>query len=144
MTITRHAPASWCRGRQDEQRRTNRLVGQLPTRLVTAPSQQSSRTFASTRRGLTTVPPCSDGGDDLSGKNSELARSLGADVVVDYKREDFAEVLSGYDVVMESLGGENLEKSLAVLKAGGQAISVTGPPDPDFASSSGRRSSWAP
>ena len=90
------------------------------------------------------MPPCSDGGDDPSGKNSELARSLGADVVVDYKREDFAEVLSGYDVVMESLGGENLEKSLAVLKAGGRAISVTGPPDPDFASSSGRRSSWAP
>ena len=68
-----------------------------------------------------------------SGKNAELVRSLGADVVVDYKKENFADVLSGYDVVLDSLGGENLEKSLTVLKPGGQAISVTGPPDPGFA-----------
>jgi NADPH:quinone reductase-like Zn-dependent oxidoreductase len=68
-----------------------------------------------------------------SGENAELVRSLGADLVVDYKKENFAEVLSGYDVVLDSLGGENLEKSLTVLKPGGQAISVTGPPDPGFA-----------
>jgi NADPH:quinone reductase-like Zn-dependent oxidoreductase len=68
-----------------------------------------------------------------SGKKAELLRSLGADVVVDYKRENFAEVLFGYDVVLDSLGGENLEKSLTVLKPGGQAISVTGPPDREFA-----------
>ena len=68
-----------------------------------------------------------------SGQNAELVRSLGADVVVDYKKEDFADVLSGYDVVLDSLGGENLEKSLTVLKPGGHAISVTGPPDPGFA-----------
>ena len=58
---------------------------------------------------------------------------LGADVVVDYTKEDFAEVLSGYDVVLDSRGGENLEKSLTVLKPGGQAIGVAGPPDPGFA-----------
>jgi len=68
-----------------------------------------------------------------SGKNAELVRHLGADVVVDYKNENFADVLSGYDVVLDSLGGENLEKSLTVLKPGGHAISVTGPPDPGFA-----------
>ena len=68
-----------------------------------------------------------------SGKNAKLVRSLGADVVVDYTKQDFADVLSGYDVVLDSLGGENLEKSLTVLKPGGQAISVTGPPDPGFA-----------
>src|SRR5687767_401367 len=68
-----------------------------------------------------------------SGQNAELVRSLGADVVVDYKKENFADVLSGYDVVLDSLGGENLEKSLTILKPGGQAISVTGPPDPGFA-----------
>ena len=67
-----------------------------------------------------------------SGQNAELVRRLGADIVVDYKK-DFADVLSGYDVVLDSLGGENLEKSLTVLKPGGQAISVTGPPDPGFA-----------
>ena len=68
-----------------------------------------------------------------SGKNAELVRGFGADVVADYTKEDFAEVLSGYDVVLDSLGGENLEKSLTVLKPGGQAIGVAGPPDPGFA-----------
>jgi NADPH:quinone reductase-like Zn-dependent oxidoreductase len=68
-----------------------------------------------------------------SGHNADLVRSLGADVVVDYKKENFADVLSGYDVVLDSLGGENLQKSLTVLKPGGQAISVTGPPDAGFA-----------
>jgi NADPH:quinone reductase-like Zn-dependent oxidoreductase len=68
-----------------------------------------------------------------SAENEQLVRSLGADVVVDYKTEDFAEVLSRYDVVLDSLGGENLERSLAVLKPGGLAIGVTGPPDPGFA-----------
>src|SRR5215211_6704391 len=68
-----------------------------------------------------------------SGKNAELVRHLGADVVVDYKNENFADVLSGYDVVLDSLGGENLQKSLTVLKPGGQAIGVAGPPDPGFA-----------
>jgi NADPH:quinone reductase-like Zn-dependent oxidoreductase len=67
------------------------------------------------------------------GENAELVRSLGADVVVDYTKEDFAEILSGYDFVLDSRGGENLERSLTVLKPGGQAISVTGPPDPAFA-----------
>ena len=60
-------------------------------------------------------------------------RSLGADVVVDYTKEDFSQVLSGYDVVIDSLGGENLEKSLTVLKPGGLAIGVAGPPDAGFA-----------
>ncbi len=68
-----------------------------------------------------------------SGQNAELVRSLGADVVVDYKKQNFADVLSGYDVVLDSLGGQNLQKSLTVLKPGGQAISVTGPPDAGFA-----------
>jgi NADPH:quinone reductase-like Zn-dependent oxidoreductase len=67
------------------------------------------------------------------GEKTELVRSLGADVVVDYTKEDFAEVLSGYDVVLDSRGGENLARSLTILKPGGQAIGVTGPPDPGFA-----------
>lgn len=63
----------------------------------------------------------------------ELVRELGADVVVDYTAQDFAEVLSGYDLVVDSLGGRNLEKSLTVLKPGGLAIGVAGPPDAGFA-----------
>jgi NADPH:quinone reductase-like Zn-dependent oxidoreductase len=62
-----------------------------------------------------------------------LVRSLGADVVLDYTKEDFSTVLSDYDLVLDSLGGKNLEKSLTVLKPGGLAIGVAGPPDTGFA-----------
>jgi NADPH:quinone reductase-like Zn-dependent oxidoreductase len=63
----------------------------------------------------------------------ELVRSLGADVVLDYTKEDFSTMLSDYDLVLDSLGGKNLEKSLTVLKPGGLAIGVAGPPDTGFA-----------
>ncbi|MFF5658845.1 MULTISPECIES: NADP-dependent oxidoreductase [Streptomyces] len=69
----------------------------------------------------------------VSTAKTDLARDLGADVVVDYRTQDFEEVLDGYDVVLDSLGGENLAKSLRVLKPAGTAISVAGPPDPAFA-----------
>jgi NADPH:quinone reductase-like Zn-dependent oxidoreductase len=63
----------------------------------------------------------------------DLVRSLGADFVVDYEKEDFSQVLSGYDLVLDSLGGDNLAKSLTVLRPGGLAIGVAGPPDAGFA-----------
>ncbi|MGW5868192.1 NADP-dependent oxidoreductase [Streptomyces sp. NPDC055239] len=63
----------------------------------------------------------------------DLAKDLGADEVIDYRTQDFEEVLDGYDIVLDSLGGENLAKSLRILKPGGTAISVAGPPDPAFA-----------
>jgi NADPH:quinone reductase-like Zn-dependent oxidoreductase len=72
--------------------------------------------------------------------NVNLVRSLGADVVVDYKKDDFENVLSGYDVVLNSLDKLTLEKSLRVLKPGGRLISISGPPDPDFAREIG--ASW--
>ena len=68
-----------------------------------------------------------------SGTSEQLVRDLGADVVVDYTKQDFSQILSGYDLVLDSLGGENLMKSLTVLKPGGLAIGVTGPPDAGFA-----------
>jgi NADPH:quinone reductase-like Zn-dependent oxidoreductase len=73
--------------------------------------------------------------------NVELVKSLGADIVVDYKKEDFEKVLSGYDVVLNSLDSETLHKSLNVLKPGGRLISISGPPDPDFAVEQG--ANWA-
>lgn len=69
----------------------------------------------------------------VSAGNKDFVRELGADVVIDYRTEDFAEILHGYDLVLDSLGGENLERSLKVLKPGGKAIGISGPPDPDFA-----------
>ena len=71
-------------------------------------------------------------------KDVDKVRNLGADEVVDYTREDFADVLSGFDVVLDSLGTASLEKSMTVLKPGGIAISVVGPPDPAFAAQLGR------
>jgi len=68
---------------------------------------------------------------------ADLVRNLGADVVVDYTKQDFAQALSGYDLVIDSLGGQNLQKSLTVLKPGGLAVGVTGPPDAGFASQLG-------
>ena len=68
-----------------------------------------------------------------STKNVELVKSLGADVVINYKTQDFEKVLSGYDLVLNSQDPKTLEKSLGVLKPGGQLISISGPPDPAFA-----------
>jgi alcohol dehydrogenase len=64
--------------------------------------------------------------------NVDLVKSLGADVVIDYRKEDFEKVLRDYDVVLNSQDSETLQKSLRVLKPGGQVISISGPPDPAF------------
>jgi NADPH:quinone reductase-like Zn-dependent oxidoreductase len=68
-----------------------------------------------------------------SAANADFVRELGADTVIDYRTQDFEQLLDGYDLVLESIGGENLEKSLRVLKPGGKAIGIAGPPDPAFA-----------
>ena len=72
--------------------------------------------------------------------NLDWVKRLGADIVIDYSKDDFEALLQDYDVVLNSLGGEVLDKSLRVLKPGGQLISISGPPDPDFAKDMG--SSW--
>jgi NADPH:quinone reductase-like Zn-dependent oxidoreductase len=69
--------------------------------------------------------------------NIELVKRLGADVVIDYKKDAFEQTLRDYDVVLNSQDAKTLEKSLRVLKPGGQLISISGPPDPDFAKENG-------
>jgi len=69
--------------------------------------------------------------------NVDWVKALGADVVIDYKRQDFANELRDYDVVLNSLGSDELEKSLKVLKPGGHLISISGPPTPAFATARG-------
>jgi NADPH:quinone reductase-like Zn-dependent oxidoreductase len=68
-----------------------------------------------------------------SAANTALVKSLGADLVIDYKTQDFETVLSGYDVVLNSQDTKALQKSLRVLRPGGIAVSITGPPDGVFA-----------
>ena len=49
-------------------------------------------------------------------------------MVLDYRSQDFEAELTGYDFVLDSLGGENLAKSLRVLKPGGKAVGISGLP----------------
>ena len=67
-----------------------------------------------------------------SAANFDLVKRLGAETVIDYRKDDFASILKDYDLVLNSQGGETLDKSLRVLKPGGMLISIAGPPDPDF------------
>jgi NADPH:quinone reductase-like Zn-dependent oxidoreductase len=71
-----------------------------------------------------------------SAGNAALVKSLGADVIIDYKKDAFEEQLHGYDVVLNSQDGETLKKSLGVLRPGGHLISISGPTDPRFAEDS--------
>lgn len=72
-----------------------------------------------------------------SAANADLVKRLGADVVVDYRTQDFADHLQGYDLVLHSQDGAALQKSLRVLKRGGKLISISGPADPAFATQAG-------
>ena len=67
-----------------------------------------------------------------SAANIDLVKSLGADIVIDYKKDDFEMILKDYDVVLNSQDVKTLEKSLRILKPGGKVISISGPPDPAF------------
>ncbi len=72
-----------------------------------------------------------------SASNADMLKRLGADIVIDYKKEDFATALKDYDLVLDTQGGETLKKSIGVLKPGGKVIGIAGPPDADFAEASG-------
>jgi NADPH:quinone reductase-like Zn-dependent oxidoreductase len=72
-------------------------------------------------------------GTTTSTGNVELVRSLGADEVVDYKRQAFETVLRDYDAVLGTVRGDSLEKSVGILKARGKIISLVGPLDVAFA-----------
>ncbi len=67
-----------------------------------------------------------------SATSIDLVKSLGADIVIDYRKDDFETILKDYDVVLNSQDTKTLEKSLRILKPGGKVISISGPPDPDF------------
>jgi len=73
----------------------------------------------------------------VSEKSFETLKSLGADVLIDYKKEDFENVLKDYDLVLNSQDTDTLKKSLNILKPGGKLISISGPPTPAFANAIG-------
>lgn len=76
-------------------------------------------------------------GTTTSTGNVELVRSLGADEVIDYKKQEFEDVLQDYDVVLGTIRGDGIEKSLQILKPNSRVISLIGPPDAAFARARG-------
>ncbi|HEL4257398.1 TPA: NADP-dependent oxidoreductase [Stenotrophomonas maltophilia] len=76
-------------------------------------------------------------GTTTSTANVELVRGLGADEVVDYKKQDFEDVLRDYDMVLGTLRGDAIERSLQSLKPGGKIVSLVGPLDAAFATARG-------
>lgn len=76
-------------------------------------------------------------GTTTSTANVDLVQRLGADEVVDYKKQEFEDVLKGYDVVLGTIRGNGLEKSLNIMKPKGRVVSLIGPPDLAFASTRG-------
>lgn len=76
-------------------------------------------------------------GTTTSTANVDLVRSLGADDVIDYKKQEFENVLSGYDVVLGTVRGDGIEKALRILKPGSNVVSLIGPPDVPFAKARG-------
>jgi NADPH:quinone reductase-like Zn-dependent oxidoreductase len=76
-------------------------------------------------------------GTTTSTGNVDLVRSLGADEVIDYKKQEFDEVLRDYDAVLGTVRGDALEKSLRILNPKGTVVSLVGPPDAAFARARG-------
>lgn len=72
-------------------------------------------------------------GTTTSTDNVGLVRSLGADEVIDYKRQAFESVLRDYDAVLGTVRGDSIEKSIGILKARGKIVSLVGPLDVAFA-----------
>ncbi len=67
------------------------------------------------------------------GSDKDFVMGLGADEVIDYETQDFAELTNDYDAVLDTVGGETNAKSYAVLRPGGKLVSMTAQPDETLA-----------
>lgn len=76
-------------------------------------------------------------GTTTSTANVELVRGLGADDIIDYKKQPFEDVLRDYDAVLGTVRGDGLEKALRIVKPGSRVVSLVGPPDAAFARARG-------
>ena len=72
-----------------------------------------------------------------NGASEERVRRLGVDRFIDYKKEDYAKVLSNVDYVLDTLGDRELEKEFSILKDGGSLVSLRGMPNGEFATRTG-------
>lgn len=69
----------------------------------------------------------------VSADDKEYVKELGADEVIDFRKEAFEDLLTEYDAVLALVGGETFNKSLQVLKKGGILVSLVGQPDKELA-----------
>ncbi|MFS2163208.1 NADP-dependent oxidoreductase [Variovorax sp. Varisp62] len=76
-------------------------------------------------------------GTTVSTGNVELVSKLGADEVVDYKKQEFEKVLRGYDAVLGTVRGDAIAKSVDILNPGARIVSLIGPLDAAFARAKG-------
>ncbi|HEU4324714.1 MAG TPA: NADP-dependent oxidoreductase [Roseiflexaceae bacterium] len=77
-----------------------------------------------------------------SARNGALVRELGADEVIDYTAAPFEQQVRDVDVVLDAVGGETLERSLAVVRPSGVLVSIVGRPDEQAAEARGVRAGW--
>ncbi len=68
-----------------------------------------------------------------SAANADLVSFLGADEVIDYRRERFFERAQGVDVVFDTVGGQVQQDSWRTLKPGGLLVSIVDPPSEELA-----------
>ena len=72
-----------------------------------------------------------------SGDNAERVEKLGVDRFIDYKKENYADVLKDVDYVLDTLGDRELPNEFKVLKKGGSLVSLRGLPNGRFAKRAG-------
>ncbi|WP_282128837.1 NADP-dependent oxidoreductase [Roseobacter litoralis] len=77
-----------------------------------------------------------------SPRNADLVRKLGADTVINYRDQSFEDELSDYDIVLDMMGGEILNRSFQVLKKGGALISIKGQDTDNLAQEHDVRFEW--
>ena len=68
-----------------------------------------------------------------SSRNADFVRSLGADVVIAYDKQDYRTLPGDYDVVLDTLGGDFTLDAFKIVRRGGAVVSIVGPPDRQFA-----------
>ena len=67
-----------------------------------------------------------------SAADAEFVKGLGADETIDYQTQDFSTLISDYDAVFDTVGGETNAKSYGVLKPGGSLVSMLVPPNDEL------------
>jgi alcohol dehydrogenase len=69
----------------------------------------------------------------VGARNVELVKRLGADVAIDYRAQQFDEVLEDMDFALDTQGGESLHRTFPVMARGGCIVSIGAIPDAKFA-----------